>query len=330
MPDTAPAPLTPTPTPTPPAPAPAPALGMAGWGARLHTLWRGLSLLQLCLGFSVAVHVGLLGFRFIDPEGFQRTFESTPLDIVLVNAGSEQRPDKAQALAQQNLAGGGEASANVRATSPLPPARQDEVGDALEQTSRMIEQMQSEQQQLLTQLRNELATMPPPQALTAQSSDLARAEEEKRRQLTRLLAEIEKRIREENARPKKRYLSPATLRSADALYYSAFRTRVERAGTERFPEQRGRRLYGELIMEVWIDRNGLIKEALVLRSSGNKVLDRQAEAIVKSLRQLDPVPPEVSAGHDLLLITSRFRFTRDAGLEATTQMAPTALPRAAP
>jgi protein TonB len=30
------------------------------------------------------------------------------------------------------------------------------------------------------------------------------------------------------------------------------------------------------------------------------------------------VPPDVSAGRDLLVISSRFRFTRDAGMEATT------------
>ena len=130
---------------------------------RLIALWKSLSLLQVCLGVSAALHIGLFSFRFVDPEGFNRTFQNTPLEVILVNAGSEAKPDKAQALAQQNLAGGGEASANVRATSPLPPSPENEVGDALEQTARMIEQMQAEQQQLLTQLSQELAAMPPPQ-----------------------------------------------------------------------------------------------------------------------------------------------------------------------
>jgi periplasmic protein TonB len=297
---------------------------------RLIALWKSLSLLQVCLGVSALLHIGLFSFRLVDPEGFNRTFQNTPLEVILVNAGNEARPDKAQALAQQNLSGGGEASANVRATSPLPPSPENEVGDALEQTARMIEQMQSEQQQLLTQLRNELAALPPPQPRTPAEAQQARAEEEHRRQVTKLLAELEKRIREENAKPKKRYLSPATLKSADALYYSAFRTRVERAGTERFPSHNGQKLYGELVMEVWVNRQGRIVDAIVTRSSGNKLLDKRARGIVMAMGQFDPVPPEVSAGHDLLLISSRFRFTRDAGLEATTVQSTTASTSATP
>lgn len=292
--------------------------------SRLTALWKSLksiSLLQACLGVSVAVHAALFSFRFIDPEGFNRTFQDTPLEVILVNAGSEAKPDKAQALAQQNLAGGGEATDNRRATSPLPPSPTNEIGESLEQTARMIDQMQREQQQLLAQMRDELAALPPPQPRNPSQTELARAEEEKRRQLTKLLAELEKRIQEENARPKKRYLSPATLRSADALYYSAFRTRVERAGTEQFPSNNGQKLYGELIMEVWINRAGKVVDAIVVQGSGKPVLDKRARAIVLRMGQFEPVPPEVSAGHDLILITSRFRFTREAGFEATTQAA---------
>ena len=122
--------------------------------SRLTVPWKylkSLSLLQVCIGVSVAVHAGLFGFRFIDPEGFNRTFQDTPLEVILVNAGSEAKPDKAQALAQQNLAGGGEATDNRRATSPLPPSPTNEVGESLEQTARMIDQMQQEQQQLQVQ-----------------------------------------------------------------------------------------------------------------------------------------------------------------------------------
>ena len=128
---------------------------------RLRSLWKSLSLLQICLGISALLHIGLFSFRFIDPEGFDRTFKDTPLGVILVNAGGEKPPEKAQALAQQNLAGGGEDTG--RATSPLPPSPEAEVGDALEQTARMIEQMQQEQQQLLTQVKNELSALPPPQ-----------------------------------------------------------------------------------------------------------------------------------------------------------------------
>jgi len=287
---------------------------------RLRSLWSRLTLLQICLGISVAVHVALLGFRFVDPEGFNRTFKDTPLEVILVNAASDEAPEKAQALAQQNLAGGGEADKG-RATSPLPPSQDATLGDAMEDSTRMIQQMQREQQNLLTQVRQELAALPPPQPRDRAETNQSRAEEERRRQLTKLLAEIEKRIHDENARPKKRYLSPATLRSVDALYYSAFRTQVERAGTTYFPMDKGQKLYGELVMEVWLKRTGEVFDVIVLQSSGNPVLDKRAKTIVKQAGPFGAVPPEVSAGNDLLLISSRFRFTRDAGMEATTEKA---------
>ena len=77
--------------------------------------------LQIALGVSVAVHAALLTVRFVNPEAFNRVFQDTPLEVVLVNARSEDKPDKAQAIAQANLTGGGEAERG-RATSPLPPS----------------------------------------------------------------------------------------------------------------------------------------------------------------------------------------------------------------
>ena len=84
--------------------------------------------LQLTLGISVALHAALLSVRFIDPEGFNRVFQDTPLEVILVNAKSSERPDKAQAIAQANMAGGGEADKG-RATSPLPYSALTAVGD---------------------------------------------------------------------------------------------------------------------------------------------------------------------------------------------------------
>ena len=63
------------------------------------------STLQLALGVSVALHAGVLSVRFIDPEGFNRVFQDTPLEVILVNAKSSEKPDKAQAIAQFSLAG---------------------------------------------------------------------------------------------------------------------------------------------------------------------------------------------------------------------------------
>ena len=96
--------------------------------------------LQIALGISLALHAALLSVRFIDPEGFNRVFQDTPLEVILVNARSQERPDKAQAIAQASLAGGGDAEAG-RATSPLPSSALTRIGDELEESQRQIDQM---------------------------------------------------------------------------------------------------------------------------------------------------------------------------------------------
>src|SRR3954469_2357376 len=84
-----------------------------------RSMLKKFSTLQIALTVSIGVHALLLVVRFVDPEGFNRVFQDTPLEVILVNGSSAEAPTKAQAIAQRNLAGGGEAERG-RATSPLP------------------------------------------------------------------------------------------------------------------------------------------------------------------------------------------------------------------
>jgi len=225
-------------------------------------------------------------------------------------------PEKAQAIAQANLAGGGEAPRG-RATSPLPPSALVETGDSNEDARKRIEQLQEAQQQLLAQIRRELALLPPPDPQRDQGNPEEQAQQERRRQLIQLLAEIEKRINEENARPKKRYISPATREEVYALYYDQLRRKIEGRGTRNFPENQGRKLYGELTMNVTVDAEGRVLETEVVRASSSKVLDRRAVAIVHAAAPFGPFTQAMRRVADQLVITSRFKFTREEELETT-------------
>ena len=83
---------------------------------------KSLSTLQWALIVSVLIHASLLTIRFVNPEGFRRVFEDLPLEVILVNVRGDEAPAKAQAIAQANLAGGGDSPlSDVRATTPNPP-----------------------------------------------------------------------------------------------------------------------------------------------------------------------------------------------------------------
>lgn len=277
---------------------------------------KQLSTLQLALAVSVAVHAALLTVRFVNPEGFNRVFQDTPLEVILVNARSDEKPEKATAIAQASLAGGGDVERG-RATSPLPPATVARIGDTPEEDERMIEALREQQSQLLAQVRRELATMPPPDLESVKPSRESVERELKRKALVKILAEIEKRINEENARPKKRYISPATREEIYAIYYDELRRRIEDRGTSNFPEAGGRKLYGELTMIITVNHSGAVLDTEVVQTSGTPLLDRRAQAIVRSLafgRFNDAMRRQA----DQIVVVSRFRFTRDETLQ--TQM----------
>jgi periplasmic protein TonB len=277
---------------------------------------KSLSTLQLALGLSIAFHGALLTVRFVNPEGFNRVFQDTPLEVILVNAKSNERPDKAKAIAQASLAGGGEA-AKGRATSPLPSTAEARLGDTTEEDERMIEALKEQQKQLLTQVRKQLASMPPPDLEAVNPSPQSVEREQKRKALVKILAEIEKRIQEENARPKKRYVSPATREAVYAIYYDELRRKIEDRGTSNFPEAAGRKLYGDLTMIITVNADGSVLHTEVVQSSGKAVLDRRAEAIVRSL-DFGRFSDAMRRQADQIVVVSRFRFTRDATLQ--TQM----------
>ena len=278
--------------------------------------WRHLSTLHWALLLAGAVHAVALTVRFVDPQRLNRVLRDTPLEVILVNARSQEAPTQAQAVAQANLAGGGEADKG-RATSPLPSAATMQLGDAADDSRRRIDQLQQQQQQLLAQIRREVAALPPPDPQRETGTPTERDQDDRRKQLLRLLAEIEKRVNDENARPKKRYISPATREEGFAMYYDALRRRIEERGTRDFPELNGKKLYGELTMNVTVDANGRVVDAEIVRPSKSRRLDQQAMAIVLAAAPFGAFTQGMRTQTDQIVVTSRFRFSRDDGLEAT-------------
>ena len=277
---------------------------------------RSLTTLQVALGVSVVVHAALLTVRFVDPERFNRVFQDTPLEVILVNARTNEKPDKAQAIAQASMAGGGEADKG-RATTPLPPSAKVELGDTLEEQSQSsVQTLQEQQMLMLSRVRSQLASLPPPEPQKPGLSAEQITREEKRRKLVNQLAEIERRINQENARPKKRYVSPSTREAVYAVYYDGLRRAIENKGTEQFPQVGGKKLYGELTMLVTVNFDGRVLATEVVDSSGNAMLDRRAETIARSAAPFGVFNDEMRRKADQILVVSRFKFTRDETLEA--------------
>ena len=75
-------------------------------------------------------------------------------------------------------------------------------------------------------------------------------------------------------------------------------------------------------MNVTVDADGRVVETEVVRASPSRVLDRRAVAIVLASAPFGRFTPAMRHKADQLVITSRFRFTREDGLETTLSTSP--------
>ena len=83
--------------------------------------WSGLDrqsrVLVVSVAVSILLHAILLTIHFRFPEAMRWKSASQPLEVVLVNSKTRDKPERAKALAQANLDGGGNTDAKRRATS---------------------------------------------------------------------------------------------------------------------------------------------------------------------------------------------------------------------
>ncbi len=273
-----------------------------------HTLWW-------TLGLSLLLHLGLIAWRFADPHSFNRVFEDTSLEVVLVNARSDMPPDRAQAIAQVHLAGGGQSVANTRAISPLPSSAQDESGTDIVAMQRQIEALKLQQMRLLTQLQQELSALTQDTSGDAAPAPQRQAQQERQRQLSRELAQIEQNAQRAQGGPRKRFISPATREAVYALYYDKLRRTIETRGTLNFPQVGGKKLYGQLTMVITVDARGRLVQTEVAQTSGQPLLDQRALAIVRSAAPFDVFSANMRRQADQIVVVTRFQFSKEGGLD---------------
>jgi len=278
------------------------------------------------LSLSVAVHLGLVTLRFAAPETYNRVFQDTPLEVMLVNARSEEAPQKAQALAQVRLAGGGEVPQVRIASSPLPPALNPDPGTDISAMQRQIEALKMQQMRLLTQLKEELSVLTRENAGDNKDGPDRLAREQRQQQLARQLAQIEQRVDQIQGSARKRYISPATQEVAYALYYDKLRRTIEYQGTLNFPEANGQKIYGQLTMVITVDSRGKLLSTEVAKPSGTPMLDERAVVIVRSAAPFGVFTTKMRQQADQIVVVTRFDFSRDNTLETRMQAQENAKP----
>jgi protein TonB len=282
--------------------------------------------LSIAIAASVVAHAALLAVRFAPPDTFKFKPTDPGLEVILVNSRHDKKPLKADAIAQANLDGGGNADAG-RAKSPLPDMDASEDGDSLKAMQRRIEELE-QQQRMLAQVNKKSSSamtntddVVKPKDAPQKGSDA----DESAREIRRRAAEINKQIEDYNKRPKKTFISPSTREAGYAMYYDSLRQRIEKMGTLNFPQKDGKKLYGELVISIPIFQDGTIYDKdgglIINKSSGNRALDEAAKGIVRRSAPFGQFPKNMrSKGKDdVWILVTNFRFTREGGIEAKLQ-----------
>jgi protein TonB len=269
--------------------------------------------LGAALGLSILLHAAMLSvhFKFSDPRLWKAA--SQPLEVVLVNAKTREKPARADILAQANLDRGGNVDERRRAKTLLPVTEPLRPGKDLADAQRRVQQLEVQQRRLLAQAqesssrvsvenpRAERADQPTPHPAGRDLADLSLA-------AMRLQAQIAKQIEEYQKRPRKKFIGARATEYRFAQYEEDWRVKVERVGTLNYPAEARGKIYGNLRLTVTIRPDGNVESIELDRSSGLKVLDAAAFKIVRMATPFATFPPDIRRDTDLLVITRTWFF----------------------
>ena len=260
--------------------------------------------------FSLIAHgVFALGLTF----EFEKSAPRLPsLDVILVQSANDEKPDKADFLAQATNSGGGTVEEARRPSQPLSgPIPKAVAGIAPVQLENGAPRPETPTDlELLTQkhsnfnVRTDTAKPDTPQKPATVDRDI----EQRKMEMAKLAQEIQRESEQYAKRPKRKYISANTKEYEFAAYMRAWVARIERIGNLNYPDEaRRQQLHGQLVLTVGLERSGKIKSIDVIQSSGHKVLD---DAAIRITRLAEPFPPlpETKEKVDELYISRTWQF----------------------
>lgn len=240
------------------------------------------------------------------------------LDVVLVQWRSESEPEQADYLAQASQQGGGETSEKSRPSEPVSgelPTPQD--GMDQQQSIQQLPSPAPEVREIVaTETDSATAQQPTsveqPDTITPDAATLMHQSMD----MSSLQPEQDRRRQWKSRLPKREFISANTKEYEFASYMSAWVSKVERIGNMNYPsELRQKKLHGDLVLTVGIQKNGTVESIDVMRSSGIQEIDRAAIHIVQLAAPYSPLPDNITDRVDVLHITRTWRFESSFGVE---------------
>jgi protein TonB len=241
------------------------------------------------------------------------------LEIVMMNAGTDSAPVKAQVLAQVNVDGGGQATSGV-ASNSLPYLDQAPEAVVLERLIKQRLQLEAEQQQLLTQLQSQqLVQDSRPAEQFLKDSQQPGQDERNQEQvlLNSSLTALSERVQRSNQRPRKMFEAPSAQQARFAEYVNLWRQRIEAIGTQQYPTGTEGKAYGSVQASLTIRSDGVLIDITIDRPSDKALLNQAVTRIAQLASPFAPFPREMALHVDQIVLTRTWHFV-DGTLQASS------------
>lgn len=267
-------------------------------------------------GFLAALlHAALiLGVSFTTTNQSQT---SQTLEVTLASYKSEQAPEKADFLAQENQQGSGTLEEAKMLTTDV-DAEFD--ANSIQQTSPLEQQASAPKFEpepvvlVASSTKSRFKTQVNTEPEVTEQSDIPHGPLKSLLERSLEMASLEAKLdtmRQVYARAPRiqRLTAASTMKANDAYYVNSWRRKIESMGRINYPrEAEGCFNDCSLRLLVSINPNGTINDLRVLESSGKKVLDDAAIRIVRRAAPFAPFTEEMKREFDLLEIIRTWQF----------------------
>lgn len=269
--------------------------------------------LGLTVFLAASIHaVLILGVAF-SPLDLANLDAPPALEVILVQKRSDDKPDKADYLAQISQEGGGESELRNRPSNPFASTEVTDTTGVAPHPVRGGNPDLSETEKLpfIDQL---VAADKMHQPKRLHESELKREQNNENvdydLEIARLTAELNLAKEAYAKRPKKLVLTANTHEYIPARYMHNWVERVERIGNLNYPKRAVvESLEGSLMLEVELKWDGSVVEVNLIRSSGSKVLDDAAVRIVELASPFPPFNQDLRKTADHLEIVRTWQFS---------------------
>ncbi len=273
--------------------------------------------LRWAILLSLLCHAALLGWQrqVVIPA----RLPASELEIVMMNASTDSTPVNAQVLAQVNVDGGGQATSGI-ASSNLPYLDQAPEAVVLESLTKQRLNLETEQQQLLTQLQSQqLVQDNRPAEQFLKDSQQPGQDERNQEQvlLNSALTALSEQVQRYNQRPRKMFDAPSAQQASYAEYVNLWRQRIEQIGTQQYPTGTEGKEYGSVQASLTIRSDGVLIDISIDRPSDKALLNQAVKRIAQLASPFAPFPREMALHVDQIVLTRTWHFV-DGTLQASS------------